>query len=68
MDKNVRCRLCGERLDKECKADTVFQDWLRMEFYLEHQLSEGEITVETFNELSNALQSVKPYSIEGSTT
>lgn len=39
---------------------TVYRDWLRLYYYLEHQLYEGEITEATFQSLSEALMALKP--------
>ena len=41
-------------------TEQLYQDWLRLYFYLEHQLHEGEITETTFLSLSEALMALKP--------
>jgi hypothetical protein len=46
--------------DKE-STNFVHDDWLKLMFYFEHELTEGEITQETFNQMTNALMTFKQF-------
>lgn len=37
-----------------------YTEWLRLRFYLEHELSEGEITLQTYECLTKALDTLHP--------
>ncbi len=37
-----------------------FCQWLRLRYYFQHEVEEGEITEQTYQTLTNALLAVKP--------
>ena len=41
--------------------DVVFNEWLKLYHYFEHELLEGEITNETYEAMSDALMAIKSY-------
>ena len=41
--------------------EIIYNDWLKLMNYFEHELSEGEITDESYEQLVDALMSLKPW-------
>jgi hypothetical protein len=59
--KDALCRKCGEELDAEINANLIYFAWLKLMNYVEHELLEGEITQDSFDDLTNSLMLIKPY-------
>ncbi len=55
----IRCSNCHRKLHKDF-PDLQFNDWLKLMFYFEHELAENEITQNTYEQMVDALMSIKP--------
>ena len=56
MDKRHVCR---KNLNEECGLDPL-HDWFKVMYYLELELTQGNITKETWEVLTNAMMSIRP--------
>ena len=56
----LRCETCHKDINLKF-PDIKYNDWLKLMHYFEHEVLEGEITELTFNEMTDALMSVKPW-------
>lgn len=54
----IRCEICHKEIATNF-PDVQYNDWLKLMFYFEHELSEDEITVATYEQMVDALMSVK---------
>jgi hypothetical protein len=57
-----------EKTRKDYKREDdelLYQDWLRLMHYFDHELAEREITEETHRQMIDALMSLKPRGEEG---
>ena len=52
----MRCKNCNEQV----LGSTAVRDWHKLINYLTHELTEGEITAATFDDLANTLMSLRP--------
>ena len=56
----IRCANCHNEVNTAF-PDVQFNDWLKLMHYFEHELKEEEITVATYEDMVDALMSVKPW-------
>lgn len=54
----IRCDTCHEKINTSM-PDVQYNDWLKLMFYFEHELSEGEITEATYMAMVDCLMSIK---------
>ena len=54
----MRCEQCQKQFAINF-PDMQYQNWLKLYFYFEHELSEGEITEATYEKMIDCLMSVK---------
>ena len=55
----MKCDSCLKRIREEM-PDVIYNDWLKLMFYFDHEFTEGEITAQTHNDMTERLMSVKP--------
>ena len=56
----IRCANCHHDINLNF-PDVQYNDWLKLMHYFEHELNEEEITVATYENMVDALMSVKPW-------
>jgi hypothetical protein len=56
----ARCDRCQKEIDR-ILDDYGWGNWLKLLYYFDHELSEEEITPATYNEMTNALMTFKPW-------
>ena len=56
----MKCEKCWEELERYA-PDLIYGNWLKLLYYLEHERLEDEISEASYNELCNALMSLKPH-------
>ena len=59
----MRCHKCQEQLEGLI-PDIRNSDWLKLFYYLEHELHEEEITNATFMDLTDALTTLRPEEVK----
>ena len=55
----MRCPKCQKQLERII-PDIKRTDWLKLMDYLDHELTEGEITQATWESMTDALSSLRP--------
>jgi len=55
----MRCDTCWRDIERDF-PDIVYNEWLKLMHYFEHEYSEEEITEQTYNSMTNALMALKP--------
>ena len=59
----MKCDKCWHEITRNADGfdkETIFNNWLRLVYYFDHELAEGEITEDTHNQMIDCLVSVKP--------
>ena len=55
----MRCTNCWKDIEENF-PDVVYNEWLKLSHYFQHELNEEEITEATYESMMDALMSVKP--------
>ena len=56
----MRCERCQKEINT-LMGDGDWNDWLKLMNYFEHELTEGEITEVTYEKMTQALMTFKPW-------
>ncbi len=60
----MKCTNCWKEVGT-ILTDVVYNEWLKLMHYFEHERNEGEITDATYEFMVDALMSLKPYPVQG---
>ncbi len=63
----IRCSNCHNEINLNF-PDVTYNHWLKLSHYILHELTEGEITEVTYEDLMDALMAVKPWAEESDAT
>ena len=55
----MKCENCWREVEKSF-PDVIYNDWLKLMNYFEHEYDEDEITEQTYNRMVDALMAIKP--------
>ena len=55
----MRCNTCQQKIE-EILPNFRMGEWLKLMYYFDHELAEEEITVKTWEEMTNALSALRP--------
>uniref|UniRef100_A0A6M3KYW7 Uncharacterized protein n=1 Tax=viral metagenome TaxID=1070528 RepID=A0A6M3KYW7_9ZZZZ len=60
----MKCMNCWRDVGENF-PDVVFNQWLKLMHYFDHEFSEDEISEKTYEEMVDALMSLKPWIEDG---
>jgi len=58
----MKCANCWRQI--ETMPDVIYNQWLKLVFYFDHEYSEGEISQETYEDMVDSLMAIKPKELE----